>query len=137
LQDDTDRHERDVQHRNDIQARDSKPWFRAVSRDTTRRVPYAHPHGPRTRLQLDAPALSASMVNSRPQFQDADNEEWPALPADIRNVDLKHAEKWSDEPEGAMSASQVRKLMEDSLMRSLISDREFDFIAQCDADNGY
>jgi hypothetical protein len=56
---------------------------------------------------------------------------------DIRNVDLKHAKKWSDEPEGAMHDSEFRRLVEDSFMRSLTSDREFSFITQCDADNGY
>jgi hypothetical protein len=94
---------------------------------SSRRAPYAHPHGPRTRLQLDAPALSAASVKA-----DLDS----VLPVDIRKVVLKHAENWGDEPEGVMHTSEFRKLAQDSIMRSLISDRDFDLIVQCDADNG-
>ena len=129
LQDDTERHERDVQ------SRDSQ----ASRRSHVAHVPYAHPHGPRTRLQLDAPALSAAKVTAAPKARSINDAEWPALPkaVNIRNVDLKHAPKWSDEPEGQMTDTEFRKLAEESVMRCLLSSPEFDFITQCDADNGY
>jgi hypothetical protein len=58
------------------------------------------------------------------------------IPVDVRDIDLKHAKKWGDEPEGTMSSSEFRTLVQDSIMNSLISDREFELIVQCDADNG-
>ena len=110
------------------------------SRDepTTRRAPYAHPHGPRTRLQLDAPALSAASVKKPESSETMDI--LSTIPVDVRDIDLKHTEKWGDEPEGMMSASEFRTLAEDSIMNSLISDRDFDrdfdLIVRFDQNNG-
>jgi hypothetical protein len=106
------------------------------SRDepTTRRAPYAHPHGPRTRLQLDAPALSAASVK-KPESSET-MAILSTIPVDVRDIDLKHTEKWGDEHEGMMPASEFRTLAEDSIMNSLISDRDFDLIVRFDQNNG-
>ena len=92
----------------EIQSRDSKTWAQAVA--APRHAPYAHPHGPRTRLQLEAPALSIASVVPVVSYTN-DDEEWPEFPADIRNINLKHSEKWSD-----------------SFMSYLVSDRDLDFL---------
>ncbi len=104
---------------------------------SARRAPYAHPHGPRTRLQLDAPALSAASVKKAESSETMETMAiLSTIPVDVRDIDLKHAKKWGDEPEGTMSSSEFRTLVQDSIMNSLISDREFELIVQCDADNG-
>ena len=49
--------------------RREEPRHQDCSREETqRRAPYAHPHGPRVRLQLEAPALSAA--STKPQVLD-------------------------------------------------------------------
>lgn len=90
---------------------------------TSKYVPYAHPHGPRIRLQLDAPALSSASSSRLPVFN-----------TDVLKVDLKHAAVWGDEPVVSMN-EQFRKIAEDTFMKSLTSDAEFDFIAKCDRNN--
>jgi hypothetical protein len=96
LREDTERHERDLRNRDDSyyrqQERQSKPWLQAALKpaDTnTRRAPYAHPHGPRVRLNLEAPALSAATVVVVPESTA------PAI--DVRKVNLQVKAKWCDE----------------------------------------
>ena len=96
LREDTERHERDLRNRDDSyyrqQERQSKPWLQAALKpaDTnTRRAPYAHPHGPRVRLNLEAPALSAATVVIVPESTA------PAI--DVRKVNLQVKAKWGDE----------------------------------------
>ena len=68
LRDDTERRDRETRDRDESyhreQDRRSKPWLQAAlkpaSREQPRREPYAHPHGPRVRLQLEDKALSVS-----------------------------------------------------------------------------
>ena len=95
LREDTERHERDLRNRDDSyhrqQDRQSKPWLQAALKPAatvavTRRAPYAHPHGPRVRLNLEAPALSAATVVVA-----------PAAAIDIRKVNLQTKANWGDE----------------------------------------
>lgn len=101
LRQDTERREREIRERDEAyyreQDRRSKPWLQAVMKkqqpeeDQPRRrhQPYAHPHGPRVRLNLESPALSAASVIK---------QQTPALPAiDVRTINLQHTEKWGDE----------------------------------------
>jgi hypothetical protein len=112
----------------EIQSRDSKTWAQAVAAPVAAPyAPYAHPHGPRTRLQLEAPALSVASVTPATSYAN-DDEEWPEFPADIRNINLKHSEKWCDEHVARMTVSEVRKIVEDSFMSYLVSDRDLDFL---------
>jgi len=96
LREDTERHERDIRNRDDSyhrqQDRQSKPWLQAAlkpasaSAAVTRRAPYAHPHAPRVRLNLEAPALSAATVVVE-----------PAAAIDVRKVNLQTKANWGDE----------------------------------------
>ena len=102
LREDTERHERDLRNRDDSyyrqQERQSKPWLQAAlkpavpsaSAAVTRRAPYAHPHGPRVRLNLEAPALSAATVTTAVVVT-------PAAAIDVRKVNLQTKAKWGDE----------------------------------------
>ena len=102
LREDTERQERDIYDR-DVQYyrekdRQSKPWLQAAMRPSTdrysssqsRRVqaaPYAHPHGPRVRLELESRALSAAAAVPAPT----------AAIIDVRKIDLGHSTQWGDE----------------------------------------
>jgi hypothetical protein len=106
LREDTERQERDLRNRDDSyyrqQERQSKPWLQAALKpapaaaattQATHRAPYAHPHGPRVRLNLESPALSAASVIKQQQTPAP-----PAPPAlDVRAINLQHTEKWGDE----------------------------------------
>lgn len=137
LRDDTERRDREMSSRDDSyhreQDRRSKPWLQAAlkpntntteSRQQQRREPYAHPHGPRVRLNLETPALSA-VKNAVPA---------PAV--DVRKVELNHAPKWSDEdteqPFVCDPEQMTRKFLEECLMANLTTSQEHDFIAECD-----
>jgi len=117
LREDTERHERDIYERNvqyhREQERQSKPWLQAVTKPAAQqygsssnsrrapaaapaRHPYAHPHGPRVRLELETRALSA--VAAAPE-EVAVNLAQPVV--DIRQVDLGHSSQWGDEDTGA------------------------------------
>ena len=122
-----------------------------------RRAPYAHPHGPRVRLQLDAPALATPVPAPAPapsplfdmppwgtpeywrlfQTDDtaADLAILPVPEIDVRKVKLNHEPVWSDEPVVSMD-SEHRRILEDALMSYLISDEDFDLIVTADEDNG-
>lgn len=140
LREDTERRERETRERDDAyyreQDRRSKPWLQAAlkpateSRQQQRREPYAHPHGPRVRLNLEAPALCAS--------KHADIE--PAAPAipviDVRKMQLNHASNWGDEdaaqPFVCDPEQMTRKFLEECIMSNLTTSKEHDFIVECD-----
>jgi len=108
LCEDTERRERDIRERDDAyyreQDRQSKPWLQAALKTQEqekprRREPYAHPHGPRIRLNLEVHALCASKhavggeTAAVEEQQQAD-----LLPSfDVRKVQLNHASNWGDE----------------------------------------
>ena len=132
LREDTERRERESRERDDAyyreQERRSKPWLQAALKPAEsrqpqqRREPYAHPHGPRVRLSLEAPALSAA--------KHAD----PVI--DVRRVELNHALNWGDEdanqPFVCDPEQMTRKFLEECLMENLTTSKEHDFIAECD-----
>ena len=99
LHEDTERHEREVRERDDSyhreQDRRSKPWLQAAMKpapkEQQRREPYAHPHGPRVRLNLETNALCAST------HAIASSLAAPAVAIDVRKVKLNHASNWGDE----------------------------------------
>ncbi len=172
LRDDTDRHEREIRERDDSyhrqQERRSKPWLQAalkpaqssnddqVEEYKTRKAPYAHPHGPRVRLNLEASALSAHTQSAplidinlpkwgTPEygrlFQTDDSNSSSSIQAaapaiDIRKVELNHAANWGDEDNEAPFVcdpeQMTRQFFEEEIMSSLTTEKEHDFIAMCD-----
>ena len=62
-----------------------------------RRQPYAHPHGPRVRLNLQETSLCAS----KHAVSTVEEEQQPPAAArpvvDVRKIQLNHASKWGDE----------------------------------------
>ena len=166
LRDDTERHERDVRERDEQyqreQERRSKPWLEAAMKpapkEQQRREPYAHPHGPRVRLQLEAPALSVASTSApfielnlpkwgTPEYMrlfQTDDSKSSSIPApapapaaiDVRKVELHHAANWGDEdaqePFVCDPEQMTRKFFEEEIMASLTTDKEHDFIAMCD-----
>ena len=132
LREDTERRDREICERDDAyyreQERRSKPWLQAALKPAEsrqpqqRREPYAHPHGPRVRLSLEAPALSAA--------KHAD----PVI--DVRRVELNHASNWGDEdanqPFVCDPEQMTRKFLEECLMSNLTTSQEHDFMAECD-----
>lgn len=148
LRDDTERHEREIRVRDDSYHREedrrSKPWLQAAlssssssSSSRERRAPYAHPHGPRVRLSLETPALSASSKHAAvAEVQVQEQQSKPIAIPDVRKVDLQHAASWSDEPLVECDPEQTfRKFAEQYLMSNLTTDAEFDFMVACDNDN--
>ena len=166
LRDDTERHERDVRERDEQyqreQERRSKPWLQAAMKpapkEQQRREPYAHPHGPRVRLQLEAPALSVASTSApfielnlpkwgTPEYMrlfQTDDSKSSSIPApapapaaiDVRKVELHHAANWGDEdtetPFVCDPEQMTRKFFEEEIMAGLTTKEEFDFIAMCD-----
>ena len=148
LRDDTDRHEREIRDRDDSyhrqQERRSKPWLQAAlkpapsSNDNlaveykTRKAPYAHPHGPRERLNLETNALCAS----KHAVVADDTAAASAVAVDVRKVELHHAANWGDEdasePFVCDPAQMTRQFFEKEIMANLTTEKEHDFIAMCD-----
>jgi hypothetical protein len=110
LRDDTEHREREIRERDDAyyreqeeqRRRDSTPWLQAVKK------PYAHPHGPRVRLNLEAPALSAAkhgtantdIGDKQEEFIVIRGHQHPlVIPGsiDVLAVNLSHSEQWGDE----------------------------------------
>jgi hypothetical protein len=80
------------------------------------------------RLSLEAKSLSASTHAEEPVI---------TLPTiDVRKVNLQHAESWGDEdPKQKFVCDperMFREFAQEQIMASLITDNEFDFIAECD-----
>ena len=123
LREDTERHERDIRVRDDAynreQDRRSKPWLQAALSTTTtttttnpreRRGPYAHPHGPRVRLELESRALSSSATVVAPTVV-AHTAAAPAAPAiNVMKTDLHHATNWCDEEPEKMADEMFKEL---------------------------
>jgi len=137
LREDTERRERETRDRDEAyyreQERRSKPWLQAAlkpaEQQPQRRQPYAHPHGPRVRLNLDTHALCAS------KHAVVDNE--PVAPViDVRKMQLNHAEKWGDEdaeqPFVCDPEKMTREFLQECIMANLTTSAEHDFIAECD-----
>lgn len=118
LCEDTERREREIRERDDAyyreqeeqRRRESTPWLQAVKQPRqSSSVPYAHPHGPRVRLNLEAPALSVAKhgtaFNATPNAEDKEffvirGHQYPrTIPGaiDVLAVDLSHSENWDDE----------------------------------------
>jgi hypothetical protein len=104
-------------------------------------VPYAHPHGPRIRLQLDGPALSAfgrvscvEGAETEAQVSGQMISLVPPIDIDVRKVNLMHEQVWGDEPVVHMNAG-FQKIAEDAFMRTFITDEEYNFIVMCDENN--
>ena len=140
LRDDTEHREREIRERDDAyyrkqdeqRRRDSTPWLQAVKqqqpRDNTRRVPYAHPHGPRVRLNLEAPALSVAKhgtaFNTPPTASDAEfiiirGHQYPRVnpgAIDVLAVNLHHSEHWCDEEKDEQFELNPDKMCEDFLL---------------------
>jgi hypothetical protein len=136
LHEDTERREYEIRERDEqyqrAQERRSKPWLQAAIKP--RREPYAHPHGPRVRLNLETTALCASKhsTTTAPAPTPA-----PAAPViDVRKVELHHAANWGDEdtetPFVCDPAQMTRQFFEKEIMAGLTTKEEFDFIAMCD-----
>ena len=132
LREDTERREREIENQNERYNREeerrSKPWLQAAlkspqqSEQRRRHEPYAHPHGPRARLNLEAPALCASKHAV---------VELPAI--DMRKVQLNHAENWGDEPFRVFDPEEMtNEFLENILILTRTTDAEDDFIAECD-----
>lgn len=132
LREDTDRHERDIRARDDAynreQDRRSKPWLQAALSTTThpreRRGPYAHPHGPRVRLELESRALSSSATVVAPAVAA------PAPVVDVMKADIHHATNWCDEEPEKMADEMFQELAREN--RS--SRHDDDYISKEDDD---
>jgi hypothetical protein len=109
LREDTERREQEIRDRDNAyyreQDRQSKPWLQAALKkqeqeQPRRREPYAHPHGPRTRLNLEATALCASKhaVGDTVAVNEQQQQAADLLPSfDVRKVHLNLASNWADE----------------------------------------
>ena len=115
LHEDTDRHEREIRVRDETYQRDqdrrSKPWLQtALVNPRDRREPYAHPHGPCVRLELESRALSSATIAT------------PAVAAvqapviDVMKVDLRHATNWCDESPEQMADDMFTELANESFI---------------------
>jgi len=134
LREDTERREREIRQRDDEyyreQDRRSKPWLQAALKkpeqeEQRHRQPYAHPHGPRVRLNIEAPALSVYK-----------HAEAPPLPAiDALKVTLNHASAWGDEDAETFVCQpeqMANAFLQNVMMSNLTTSDEYDFIAACD-----
>ena len=137
LREDTERREREIRHRDDEyyreQDRRSKPWLQAAlkkpEQEHQRREPYAHPHGPRVRLNIEARALCVDKHATT-----AAAEPLPAI--DVRKVQLNHASAWGDEDETVPFVcdpeQMTRAFLQNAIMSNLTTSAEHDFMAACD-----
>jgi len=152
LRDDTERHEREIRDRDDSyhhqQERRSKPWLQAALKPApssnddraaeykTRKAPYAHPHGPRQRLNLETNALCASKHAVVADDAAPAPVAAAAVAIDVRKVELHHAANWGDEdasePFVCDPAQMTRQFFEKEIMANLTTEKEHDFIAMCD-----
>ena len=152
LREDTERREREIRVRDEAyyreQDRRSKPWLQAVMKrqepeedqPRRRRQPYAHPHGPRVRLNLQETALCASKHAVSTVEEEQQHPPAAARPVvDVRKIQLNHASKWGDEdaeePFTCNPQQMTREFFQNVLMSNLTTSAEHDFIAACDNQN--
>ena len=146
LREDTERREREIRHRDDEyyreQDRRSKPWLQAALKkpeqeQQQRREPYAHPHGPRVRLNIEAPALC---VDKHATAAVATVAAEPLPTIDVRKVQLNHASAWGDEDETVPFVcdpeQMTRAFLQNAIMSNLTTSAEHDFMAACDDQSG-
>jgi hypothetical protein len=138
LREDTERREREIRHRDDEYYREkdrrSKPWLQAAlkkpEQEQQRREPYAHPHGPRVRLNLEAPALCVD------KHATAAATAAPLPTIDVRKVELNHASAWGDEDETVPFVcdpeQMTRAFFQTVIMTNLTTNAEDEFMAACD-----
>lgn len=90
--------------------RRSKPWLQAAMANPPRdrREPYAHPHGPRVRLELESRALSSATVQPVPPV--------PVPMIDVMKVNLHHATNWCDEEPEQMADAMFKELANESFI---------------------
>ena len=138
LRDDTERRDREIRDRDDSyrreQDRRAKPWLQAALKPasatttTTRNAPYAHPHGPRVRLNLESSALCASK-HAAVSLEETQEQSRLAMEA-VRNVvKLNHAANWGDEEPFVCDPEQMFR---EFAQEHLTTPAEHDFIEQCD-----
>ena len=98
----------------------------------SRNAPYAHPHGPRVRLNLESNALCVSKhaVNSSPE----ENQEKNRLAIEaVRNVVvLNHAANWGDEDAEKPFVCDPEEMFRVFAAEFRTSSEELDFIEECD-----
>ena len=145
LREDTEIRDRDDAHYRE-QDRRAKPWLQAALKPATeqeqpRRQPYARPHGPRVRLNLEATALCASKHAAVDNIEQEAAPAAPAIPAfDVRKMQLNLASNWSDEdptqPFVCDPEQMTRKFLEECIMSDITTSQEYDFIAECDDQSG-
>jgi hypothetical protein len=117
LHEDTDRHEREIRVRDETYQRDqdrqSKPWLQAALANPRRdrREPYAHPHGPRVRIELESRALSSATPAAA-----AVQQTTSAPVIDVMKVDLHHATNWCDETPEQMADELFMDLANESFI---------------------
>lgn len=147
LDEDTQRHEREVEERTQRyyheQSRKTKPFLQAALKQPQqqRHTPYAHPHGPRVRIEIESRALSAGAAASGgathtkssqlPSFKDH-------LEANNLPIDLNHSEHWGDEENTPFVCDPEKMMLEFAksfITESRVTDKEFDFIKACDNDD--
>jgi len=89
---------------------DDNEWVQVAPRvRNERRVPYAHPHGPRVRLALESRALSYAFIPVAEPVAEPVTE--PVTePVDIRTIDLQHSSIWSEEEPYLMTEYMFRQL---------------------------
>ena len=143
LRDDTERQEREIRDRDDSYNRDqerrSKPWLQAAlkpssssspsSQPRERRGPYAHPHGPRVRLNLETNALSASkhgvVVVVAAKNQEQVQQPQTAI-LDVRKMHIQHAQAWGDEPFECDPEQMFREFAQECPVSNLATGAECD-----------
>ena len=138
LRDDTERREREIRDRDESyqreQDRRAKPWLQAALKPASaaRNAPYAHPHGPRVRLNLESNALCASKhAISSPE----ENQENSRLAIEaVRNVVVKlnHAANWGDEDAEEPFVCDPEQMFREFEAEFRTTSEEHDFIEECD-----
>jgi hypothetical protein len=141
LDEDTQRHERDVAERTQKyyheQHRQSKPWLQAALKQP-HHTPYAHPHGPRVRIELESRALSAGAAAADTKSSQLPSFKEHLEAMNIRPIDLNHSKHWGDEentPFVCDPEKMMREFAQSFVTESRVTDEEFDFIKACDNDD--
>jgi hypothetical protein len=138
LREDTERQEREIQVRDKTYQREqdirSKPWLQAalVKTPFEHRAPYAHPHGPRVRIELESRALSSSAT--------VDAVAAPVqLPAviNVMKADLHHATNWCDEEPQQMADEMFLELARENCRTEQYISKEDDDLITMSLDGGH